>query len=441
MVEFYRETEFKETEVGKVPIDWEVVKLGGICDFKRGFSYRSSQITKEPTSIRFITINDIKKEGGLKKGAEKIYLKDDVNVEPDLFLNEGDILIANTDMSKGFIIGAPILIKGLHEQDKRLVYSMDLTKLVFDENTVNSTFLFYLLTYKPVRQKMKSFAQGTNVLHLNHKLAMNLKIPFPPLEEQGLIAGILYSMDEAIRAVDASIAKYERLKRGLMQELLTKGIGHKEFREETEIGKIPREWEVIKLRDIILEAKPGFACGKRDENGIIQLRMDSIKTDGWINTEAFVKIPLPDNVDNYLLKPGDILFVNTSGSYDLIGKTALFRGEFAKCVYSNHLTRIRVREEITSSTWVFYTLMRLWQKGLFKALCNVQAGGQKNVKTSTLLNICIPLPPLEEQRYIAEILSSVDKVIEEKKRKKRRLERMKKAITDLLLTGKVRVRA
>lgn len=89
--------------------------------------------------------------------------------------------------------------------------------------------------------------------------------------------------------------------------------------KQTETGKIPKEWKVAKLKDIILEAKSGFACGKRDENGILQLRMDNIETEGWINTEAGVKVPILEGVEKYLLRPGDILFNNTN-SVDLIGK-------------------------------------------------------------------------------------------------------------------------
>ncbi len=139
------------------------------------------------------------------------------------------------------------------------------------------------------------------------------------------------------------------------------------FYKETEFNKvelngriveIPKDWDVVKLMDVITEAKPGFACGKRDDNGIIQLRMDSIDPDGRINPNAYVRVPPPENVEEYLLKPGDILFNNTN-SVDLIGKTAIFRGEFPKCVYSNHLTRIRVNPNKTIPEWILYVLIRL----------------------------------------------------------------------------------
>jgi len=270
---------------------------------------------------------------------------------------------------------------------------------------------------------------------------MRIQIPLPPLSEQRAIAHVLSTVDEAIQKTNEIIEKIKRLRKGLMQELLTKGIWHKKFKD-TEIGRIPEEWEVVRLNDITMEIKPGFACGKRDENGIIQLRMDSIGTDGWINTKAYVKIPVPSsiNIEEYLLKPGDILFTNTSGSIELIGKTALYRGEFARCVYSNHLTRIRAKRGKVLPEWIFYVLLRYWSSGLFKALKVTQAGGQKSVGKNVLLHLKFPLPSIKEQKRITVILSTIDKryIIEVKRKEK--LERIKKALMDLLLTGKIRIK-
>jgi type I restriction enzyme S subunit len=258
----------------------------------------------------------------------------------------------------------------------------------------------------------------------------------PPLFEQEKTVEILSSVDLAIKKVDEAITQAERLKRGLMQTLLTRGIGRKEFKE-TEIGKIPKTWQVVKLREVVLEAKSGFASGKRDENGIFQLRMDSIETEGWINPEAGVKVPIPSDVEEYLLKPGDILFNNTN-SVDLIGKTAIFRGELPKCVFSNHLTRIRVNPEKVIPEWILFVLIRKWQIGFFKTICHRHVH-QAGINNNDLLNIKIPFPEISEQQKIAEILSSVDNILHFKRQKKEKLVRMRRRLMDLLLTGRVRV--
>jgi len=218
LMEGINHTEFKDSPAGKIPKDWKIVNFGEIFEFKRGFSYKGSQVTKDRTRKRFITINDIQKGGGIKDGNEKIYIKNRVDVKEDFHIKEGDLLIANTDMSKGYIIGAPILIKNTTEN---LIYSMDLTKLQPNNPKLDKNFFYYLLKEDRIRLKMKTFAQGTNVLHLNHSLVKNLKVPLPPLEEQKMISEILQDVDRRLELLRERKVKLENIKRGLMNDLLT----------------------------------------------------------------------------------------------------------------------------------------------------------------------------------------------------------------------------
>ena len=349
----------------------------------------------------------------------------------------GDILFSHINSLEH--IGKTAIYEAVPEV---LLHGMNLLLLRPNKQKIEPYFLLYLLRlYRTVGIFKNMAKKAVNQASINQTELKRVRISLPPLEEQQKIAQVLMSIDKAIEAVDEAIAKAERIKKGLMQELLTKGIGHREFKgvKLTLIDtEIPENWEIVKLRDIITDLKSGFASGKRDENGILQLRMDSIDLNGRINPNAGVKVPIPKNVEEYLLKPGDILFNNTN-SVDLIGKTAIFRGEFARCVYSNHLTRIRVNPEKTIPEWLLYVMIRYWQLGIFKAICH-QHVHQAGINSKDLLNLKIPLPPLEEQQKIAEILSKWDEVIEMKKAKKDKLERMKKKVMELLLTGKVRVK-
>lgn len=206
---------------------WSVVRLGEIIEFKRGFSYRSDQINSKPIGKRrLFTINNFSKEGGLKTDAEKIYILDDTKISEIFVIKKNDVFIANTDMSKGLIIGAPLLM----EDDKEaLVYSMDLTKLMFDKSKIEPKFLFYFLRLGDIRRKMKMNAQGTNVLHLNHNLIKNqIEIPLPTLEEQKYIAEILNTIDKRLDLQEIIKIKTQKLKKGLMNDLL---IGKKRLKE------------------------------------------------------------------------------------------------------------------------------------------------------------------------------------------------------------------
>jgi type I restriction enzyme S subunit len=220
---FYRETEFQKTEIGKIPREWKIVYLGELFEFQRGLSYRKNDLSSTRASIRFVTINDLEKEGGWKHNGEPVYLSDGFKgkIEKKHVVDAGDLLIAITDMSKGFIIGAPLYInEDLRSQGEILVYSMDLVKLQ-PKKQVNALFYYYQLSWSEVRKTMKSLARGTNVLHLDLNSVKRIKLVEPPLDEQQRIAEILSIVDRVIELYREERIRLDRLKRGLMDLLLT----------------------------------------------------------------------------------------------------------------------------------------------------------------------------------------------------------------------------
>jgi type I restriction enzyme S subunit len=175
------------------------------------------------------------------------------------------------------------------------------------------------------------------------------------------------------------------------------------------IDQIPKFWTTEKIGKITRDITSGFASGERDDEGIVQLRMNNIDVSGNINTDKLLKVPIPKNIKKYLLENGDILFNNTN-SVDLIGKSAIYREEVVPCTYSNHLTRIRAKEEVVEQEWILYNLMSLWKKGIFYRICNRHVG-QAGITLNDIENLRINIPPLVEQRGIAEILSTIDEAI------------------------------
>jgi type I restriction enzyme S subunit len=421
---FYKETDFREgTIIGKVPTDWEIVRIEKVCALDRGFLYRSDQVTTHPSKIRFITINDFEKEGGLKRNSESLYLKDETDVDPKYFLDEDEVLVANTDMSRGFIIGAPIYIE---KAEGKVAYSMDLTRLIFDKKTVNGKFLFYLLKHEKIRNKMKTFAQGTNVLHLNHELMKKLEIPLPPVEEQRAVAGVLGVVDSVIAKTDEVIAKTERLKKGLMQTLLTRGIGHKEFKE-TEIGKIPKTWQIVSLGDV---------CEQRSE--IVQPSAD--------NKEPFVGLEH--------IASGETRLRNFAQSIDV--KSAKFRFYAGDILYgklrpyldkavladlngicSTDLLVLKPKNNVIKEFLIYV----LHSTDFIKhAIATTTGTNHPRTSWTAISKFKFGLPEHSEQQNIANILSTIDRKLELEKKEKVRLERIKRGLMDLLLTGKIRVK-
>jgi len=175
---------------------------------------------------------------------------------------------------------------------------------------------------------------------------------------------------------------------------------------------LPKAWRWVKVGEVVAEAVPGFACGERDPDGVIQLRMNNVDTRGNVLWDEFIRVPCDiKKRERYRLRPGDVLFNNTN-STELVGKTALFTGHGEPVVYSNHFTRLRPIPDRLIPEILAFWLLSQWQAGTFVNLCNRWIG-QSAVKNEKIFSLGMPLPPLVEQERIAAILkeqlAAVDK--------------------------------
>jgi type I restriction enzyme S subunit len=170
----------------------------------------------------------------------------------------------------------------------------------------------------------------------------------------------------------------------------------------------------IRLSDIVLDAQSGFASGESAPDGILQIRMNNVTTDGAWDWSKERRVPASfQQRSKYALAPGDVL-VNVTNSPSLVGKTATFSGNTEPVVFSNHFLRLRLDRERAEPEYVRRWLNVQWQRHIFEGLCT-QWVNQASVRREDLLALPVPLPPLPEQRRIAAILDKADGV-----RRKRR---------------------
>lgn len=166
-------------------------------------------------------------------------------------------------------------------------------------------------------------------------------------------------------------------------------------------------WRPVVLADVLVEARPGFACGEDVEDGVFQFRMNNITTDGRLDFTKQRRVPRNTrNIDTFLVECGDVLF-NATNSPDLVGKTAYFPGMEELAVFSNHFLRLRPRANRLDGRFLSRWLNLQFERGRFKGMCR-QWVNQATVSRDALLAMPLPLPPLPEQRRIAEILDKAD---------------------------------
>ncbi len=173
------------------------------------------------------------------------------------------------------------------------------------------------------------------------------------------------------------------------------------------------EWPMVALSEISEEIKAGFACGRGTigSEGVPHIRPMNITQAGQFTWEGLKRISEDDyrGRDIYSLVPGDILFNNTN-SIELVGKTCHI-SQSINGGYSNHITRIRVKDSQCISEFVAYALHDAWKKGKFLNRANKWIG-QAGINTKSLGAFQIPLPPLEVQREIISEIEAYQKVID-----------------------------
>jgi type I restriction enzyme S subunit len=294
-------------------------------------------------------------------------------------------------------------------------------------------YLLYTLFTKSVIEQCQKMMRGGQYPALNASQIAGITIPLPPLPEQQKIAEILLTVDEAIGKVDEAIGKSEKLKQGLMHRLFTKGIGHKEFKK-TEIGKVPKAWEVSKLEDVLEICQYGLSLPMNDTGQYPIIKMDDIDN-GRVVSHKVKYVNLDDPTFRaFKLEKGDILF-NRTNSYELVGRTVIFLLD-GKYVFASYLIRLRVNKGMLDPH--FLTFYMIYSGDRLRRMAS-RAVHQANINASNLKRFVVIVPPLEEQRKIVETLNAVDEKLELLSKKKGQFEKIKRALMNDLLTGKKRV--
>lgn len=419
---------YKMTELGEIPREWEVEPIGTFIDsLNAGVSVNSEDRPRKAGEYGILKTSSVT-YGIWKPEENKVVLEEELGrarVSP----KRDRIIISR--MNTPQMVGASAYIP----KDMEDLFLPDrLWQIEPKENQkVSMRWLSYSISSDNVRMQITNIATGTSgsMKNMSKTAFLGLPIIVPTYIEQQKIAEILSTVDEQIMQTDALIEKTKELKKGLMQRLLTKGIGHTKFRV-TEIGEIPIEWEVKPLSNVC-DVNPESLTSKTDSDlKINYIDIESVSTGSISGIKEYLFGDAPSRARRVVRKK-DVI-ISTVRPY--LRAFAMIQESLNNLICSTGFAVIRAKNENVPEYLYQCTLSDCF----LSQLTNKMVGSNyPAVNASDVKETLVPVPPPIEQRKIASILCSVDQQIEEYESKEQKLNVLKKALMQKLLTGKIRV--
>ena len=441
-MKFKIETEFQETEIGKIPKNWKVVRLKEIAlEIKSGFASGKRDDVNGVVHLRMFNI-----------GLDGILTFDEVVKVPkpedwkQYLLEYGDILLVNTSGSEEHIGKVAFFEKS----DMKCTYSNHLTRIRINRSLTDPKWIYFVLYYLWYKGYFRTFIhqQAGGQRNIPLKTIENIPVILPPYNEVKRLVKILTSLQFTSKKVNEAINKLTALKKALMRELLTgrirvneengKLVFHRETEfQETKIGKIPREWEVVSIRDsfeLYKGTTPSTKNNKYWGGSIPFVTPTDITAINDLNkiyltkTEKYLTKEGVQSRNLRIIPAGSLLFTSRA----TIGYLAINSVEVT--INQGVIALIPKRNDI-NVLFYYYYLINMRRR--FEEL----SGGStyKEISMSTFSRTTIPQPSSIEQKKIAEILLTIDKAIGLHYEEKVRLNRLRRGLMNLLLTGKIRV--
>lgn len=411
---------YKETKIGEIPNEWIVDKLGNKAYIKARIGWKglsSDEYTDEGPYL--IAGKHIKGSKILWNECDHISIER-YNESSEIMLKEKDII-----MTKDGTIGRVGFIDKLND---KATINGTMMLIRGNEDLFYSKFLYYYFQGENFKRIINEKISGSSIPHIFQRDMVNLEVPIPSIYEQEKISSILSTVDEQIDNVGELIEKNKELKKGLMQQLLTKGIGHTKFKK-TEIGEIPEEWSIEELGKIV-EFSQGIQVSLEEQYEEYKKGYERFLRiiDYTQKSKEYRYIKYPG--ERYLVKNEDVVMVR-------YGATAGFVGTGLNGIIANNMFKITPIKEILTKEFLYIFLS---QERVFSELNTATgASAMPAINFGIVSKLNIVIPSIFEQKKIALILSEVDEIIDEYENKKLKLEELKKGLMQQLLTGKIRV--
>ena len=411
--------------------NWKNIEFNTLSKVQGGYAFKSNDYQVEGALLVRI--------GNLQHGRisfhNSVFINTYLNFYTDFELKEKDILIGLTgDLGK---------LAKVSKNDLPALLNQRVGRFIPTDETDNE-FLYQLISSKYFQEKLKIFFEGGAQANISPKKIESVKLyTTTDKPEQTRIAQILSKADAAISQTEALIAKYQRIKTGLMQDLLACGIDeHGNIRSKATHRfvvkngiEVPEEWEVDCLATLIkaVDAHPSHRTPPSVENGIPYLGISDIDEYGNIDLKKCRKVSLSvlqEHNNRYQLNDGDIIF----GKIGTIGEPKRLKAWREVTISAN----VILIQPHNTPDFIFWVLNSDFIKTQVKN--TIHSTTQPAFGMEKIRALVIPIPSKPEREQIEKILNKSEDNLISSRIRLYKLQSLKTGLMQDLLAGKVRVK-
>lgn len=413
---------------------WEIRYLGTVASMHARIGWQNLRTTEFLDSGDYYLITGTDFEDGHVNFdtchyVEKKRFAQDINIQ----LQVGSILI-----TKDGTLGKVAYIDKLN---KPATLNAGVFNVIVRDSQTNEKYLFHLLKSPALMNYATIKSTGGTIKHLNQNVLVKFPVVLPKdIQEQKHIADILSTCDTVIQNTQKTIDKYKAIKQGMMQDLFTRGLtkdgklrpSYKEAPElykESELGMIPKEWEVDSIENLTTYVDYRGKTPIKIESGIQLVTAKNIK-DGFIDynisKEFIAKEDYNSVMSRGLPKLGDVLFTTEAP----VGNVAQINDE--NVALAQRVIKFRGKEISMDNAFLLYSFLSEYFRRIL--LSESTGSTAQGIKGSRLHKLLLKYPSIPEQKKINEKLSSIDSTIQKEEAILKKYKNIKTGLMARLLT-------
>lgn len=395
------------------------------------------------TDVSFVPLEDFGTDGEIKdtetRALEEVY-------DGYTYFREGDIAIAK--ITPSFENGKGAICRGLKNE---IGFGTTELHIIRPREEVSTEFLWYVLRSKPFMDEAETAMRGVaGQQRVPTEFVENYSIEYPGHSKGHQIQRYLSQkegrIDSTIKSLRRLLERIDEYSSATITGFIQNGYSdHKESVSGLEewLENVPQGWDIIKLKylaDVQTGVTKGSYRQEKETVSVPYLRVANVQ-DGHLDLSKVKKIELPPSeVDNYLLKPGDIL-MNEGGDFDKLGRGTVWDGEINPCIHQNHVFAVRPKDQ-KHSEWISKLTESKPYKHYFK-VNSKQSTNLASISATDIKELPIILPPEDERIEILNRLndkeSSLSNISDNAESMISALEEKRQALITAVVTGQIDV--